>query len=183
MVDARRVANEAVNQAGALRCGLVTAVDPANHAVRMTIQPEGEETGWVPCPSVAAGGVLQASIPPEVGDHLVLAAIEGDAEHPVVVGRLYDTTRQPPVSPATGKPAQPGEMLVVAGPAYWHVTNQAVMIGFGSVHVVVNSAGMSVTGGNVVVSQDVAAGAVSLRQHTHSGVQAGSGMTGKPVGG
>jgi phage baseplate assembly protein gpV len=101
---------------GLTREGVVIAVDPSQHAVRVRIEPEGLETGWIPDAGLAAGG-LRIGCPCEAGTQVLVEPMNGDLEYPVIKARLFNVHAQPPVSPQTGNPAQPGELLAVAGQA------------------------------------------------------------------
>ena len=97
--------------------------------------------------------------------------VEGDAEHPVVVARLFDVSITPPTSPATGKPVQAGEIGVfLDGGCYMHLSKTSIFLG-----------GTIVIDGSVQVDGDVVAAGVSLVGHVHQGTQPGSGMSGTPV--
>ena len=156
---------------GRLRHAIVSAVDAKTHTVKVTIQPEGIESGWIPDSGFAAGG-LKIACPCEVDTQVVIAPIEGDAEHPVIVGRLFDATKTPPVSPASGEVVQPGEIGIFADQGvYLHLSAKGIAIG----------GDLSVSG-KIVARGDVVAGGISLEQHRHSGVKAGSDISGAPVG-
>ena len=142
--------------------GLVSAVDPTNHAVKVTIQPDGVETGWLPFNTIASGD-LRVSAPPHLGQHVQVVPQEGDAEHNVVTGCLFDDVVTAPVSPATGAVAQPGEILIMAGcgappqnatsrtvgavtagAPYWHLTPAALYFGAGTVQATIKDGSCSV---------------------------------------
>ena len=162
----------AATQAGALgqpRHALVTSVDAVSHAVKVTIQPEGLESGWIPDGAIAASG-LRIACPAEIGTQVLVVPVEGDAEHPVVVARLFDVTLMPPSSPATGSPVQPGELgIFLDGGNYVHLTKGSLIIKRGVV-----------LDGTLTVSGDVVAAQVSLAHHVHSAVQPGQGASGAP---
>ncbi len=151
---------------GRPRHGLVTATDPSNHAVRIALQPEGIVTGWIPDPGLACAG-LRICCPCEVGTQVLAVPVEGDAEHPVIIARLFDATIVPPTSPATNKPVQPGEIgIFLADGTFFHVSNQMVSMK-GTLHV----------DGAITVTGDITAAGISLLRHVHGGVQAGSDLT------
>ena len=162
----------AATQAGALgqpRHALVTSVDAVSHAVKVTIQPEGLESGWIPDGAIAASG-LRIACPAEIGTQVLVVPVEGDAEHPVVVARLFDVTLMPPSSPATGSPVQPGELgIFLDGGNYVHLTKENLFL-----------KGAVVLDGTLTVSGDVVATQVSLARHVHSAVQPGQGASGAP---
>ena len=162
----------AATQAGALgqpRHALVTSVDAVSHAVKVTIQPEGLESGWIPDGAVAASG-LRIACPSEIGTQVLVVPVEGDAEHPVVVARLFDVTLMPPSSPATGNPVQAGELgIFLEGGNYVHLTKGNIFL-----------KGNVVLDGSLSVSGDVIAANVSLVSHVHLAVQPGHGVSGAP---
>ncbi|AHI25482.1 baseplate assembly protein [Komagataeibacter xylinus] len=225
MADTRMVAASMAGTLAQPRFGLVSAVDPVNHAVKVMTQPSNIESGWLPCAAMQVGS-LRIACPPDIGTHVLVVHVEADAEHGVVAVPVYDAVVMPPASPATGKPAQPGELLIVAGcgapPAdggtaagqatdnapWWHVTKDTIYSGagnatetltngtkawkVGSVGMVLDASGLSVTGGPITTDRDmtaqgtvtgqkdVLANGTSGHSHTHGSVQPGSGSTGAP---
>ncbi|AQS87904.1 phage-related baseplate assembly protein [Neoasaia chiangmaiensis NBRC 101099] len=203
----RYVSAAVVNRVAHVVHGIVSAVDPANHAVKVRLQPEDVETGWIADAAMAQVGDLRVACPSAVGTHVVLQPIEGDGEHWVVSGVVYDTVMTPVVSPATGLVAQPGELLVMAGcgtppgeaegvagaattgGGWWHVTRQGVFCGAGDAVQVVRDGSVSWSVGGVravlsasgltVSGGDVRTDAHSLDGHVHP---VGDEMTGRPVG-
>ncbi|WP_428375204.1 phage baseplate assembly protein V [Lichenicoccus sp.] len=154
---------------GQPRYGIVTSVDPTNHAVKVSIEPDGVETGWIPDGALAAGS-LRIACPSEVGTQVLLSAVEGDAEHPVVVARLFDTAATAPVSPATSQPVQPGEIgFFLSGGTYLHLTQAGLFVG-----------GDITVAGTLTASGDIVSGGISLQHHVHDGVQTGEGRSGPP---
>lgn len=151
---------------GRARHGIVAAVDPKTHSVKVTIQPEGITSGWIPDPGIACAG-LRICCPAETGTQVLVLPVEGDAEHPVIVGRLFDTTMLPPDSPITGKPVQPGEIgIFLKDGTALHLASGGVSIK-GTLHV----------DGPIVATGDVTARGVTLATHVHGGVQAGQALT------
>ena len=66
------------------RIGLVSAVDPARHMVKVVLQPEGVQTGWVP---VTAGWSMLEL--PATGQQVLTVPQEGDADSLHVIGRVF----------------------------------------------------------------------------------------------
>jgi len=95
--------------------GIVSAVDPANHAVKVRLQPDNIETGWLPDAALTQVGDLRLSCPCAPGTHVLLMPVEGDGENYVIIAVVFDVVAGPALSPQTGKVAQPGELLVRAG--------------------------------------------------------------------
>lgn len=166
------LAASASSLAGRPRHGIVTAVDPTTHSVKVTIQPEGIVSGWIPDPGLACAG-LQIACPAETGTQVLLVPVEGDAEHPVIVARLFDTTITPPISPFTNTPVQPGEIGVFLK------DGTALHIASGSVSI----KGILHVQGAIVATGDVTASGISLDHHVHGGVQAGNSLTTAPEAG
>ena len=164
---------QAALQVGALgqpRHALVTSVDPTSHSVKVSIQPEGIESGWIPDAAVAAHG-LKIACPAEIGTQVLVVPVEGDAEHPVVVARLFDVSITPPMSPATNKPVQPGEVgIFTSGGCFVHLAGDTIYLG-----------GKLILNGSIQANGDIAAAGISLVEHVHRGVEAGSGVSGTPV--
>lgn len=149
MHDPRMVASGIANAQAQPGFGIVSAVDPVNHAVKVMTQPSNIESGWLPYAAVQVGS-LRIACPPDIGTHVLVVHVEADAEHGVAAVPIYDAVVMPPSSPATGKPAQPGEFLIVAGcgtpPAnggtaagqavqnapWWHITKDTIYSGAGN---------------------------------------------------
>lgn len=157
------------------RYATVSSVDPAAHSIRVTLQPEGVLSGWIPDASaVSAGGGFGIVSPPNVGDQVLVVHAHGDADHPVVVGRVFSSVDVPPTSPITGKAVQPGEVgIFLPGGAYIHGTS-------GKWHI----KGDLFVDGNVTSTKDVSdvhgsldrlRGAYDMHDH-----QTSVGMTTKP---
>ncbi|MCB8874775.1 phage baseplate assembly protein V [Acidisoma silvae] len=167
--------------AGQLRCGLVQSVDPTSYCVKVTLQPEGVLTGWLPVCSQWAGGGWGIVALPSPGQQVVVLAQEGHAEHGIVLGTLFSLQAMPPNAPV-------GEFwLVHATGSYLKLLNDGSIEGKATVW---NLLGPVNIQGDVTVSGDItdksgAHGSLQqLRQiydeHTHPDVQNGSGNTGLP---
>lgn len=156
-----RIAENVVGRTGKPMHGIVSAVDPTNHAVKVRIMPEDIESGWIPVKTIAAGSLRIATVP-DMNTHVSVMPIEGDAEQLVVIGCQFDTVVTPPISPATNKAAQPGELLIMAGSgnppdvgtqsqasssgAWLHILKDAIFFGMGNVKVKINGEGLYVDG-------------------------------------
>jgi uncharacterized protein involved in type VI secretion and phage assembly len=80
------------------RFGTVTSVDPATATAKITLQPEGVLTGWLPVLSPWIGAGWGLYCPPSPGDQVLVVAQEGDAEHGLIIGRAFSNTQAPPAA-------------------------------------------------------------------------------------
>ena len=81
------------------RLAVVTSVDPATFTVRVMVQPEGVLSGWLPVTSAWVGAGWGLACLPSTGDQVLVVWQEGDAEHGIVVGRLWSNAVMPPQAP------------------------------------------------------------------------------------
>ena len=207
MSDTRMVAAAFANRSAHAVLGIVSAVDPVNHAIKVRIQPDNVETGWIPDVAGVQAGNLRVSCPSEPGTHVALLPLEGDGEHLIAIGAVFDTVVTAPVSPLDGQAIQPGTMLIRAGcgappkemtsqtgdvnpQAGWcQIGADGVILGAGNsrLHIAENGISLSVGGltavfsatGLMVSGGDIQTDQHSLAQHIHL---MGSQMTGRPVG-
>jgi phage baseplate assembly protein gpV len=116
--------------AGQPRFGLVTSVDPARYAARVSLQPEGVLTGWLPILSAWVGGGWGLVCPPQPGDQVLVLAQEGSADNGVIVGASFSDAARPP----GGVPA--GEFwLVHASGSFLKLANDGTVRINGDLHV------------------------------------------------
>ncbi len=85
---------------GAPRFGLVTSVDPATATARVTLQPEGVLTGWLPILTPWAGNGWGLVCPPSPGDQVLVIPQEGDAEHGLILAASWSDKTAPPPAPS-----------------------------------------------------------------------------------
>jgi hypothetical protein len=85
--------------AGQPRFGIVTSVDTNSSCARVTLQPEGVLSGWLPVLSPWVGAGWGLVCPPSQGDQVMVLAQEGNAEHGVIIGAAFSTTQLPPAAP------------------------------------------------------------------------------------
>ena len=114
---------------GQPRFGVVASVDPARYAARVSLQPEGVLTGWLPVLSAWTGAGWGAVCLPAPGDQVLVVPQEGDAEHGVIVGASYSDAARAPAAPA-------GELwLVHRSGAALHLCNDGTVRIAGDLHV------------------------------------------------
>lgn len=170
----------------AIQYGVIASVDYANATCTVTL---GDlTTGELPWVAQRAGGTRLWS-PPSAGEQCVVLAPEGDLENGLVVLGLYSDANPPPSNdPDVVQLDFPGGASI----SYNHVTHAlAVTLPAGSTakidatDVTINS-NVAINGdvtitGTATAAEDVVGGGKSLKDHKHSGVQAGAAQTGAPV--
>ena len=118
LLDAvKRHVESMIHSLGAPRLGTVSSYDPAAHSVKVTIEPEGILTGWLPVSTMAAADGMTMMAAPPVGSQVLVLPIEGDIEHGVVVGSLHFDGARPPKAldnpnGSSETALKPGEILL-----------------------------------------------------------------------
>lgn len=189
MTDISLLAAAQTNRMAHAVFGIVSAVDPTNHAIKVRVQPENIETGWMPDVSGVQSGDLRIACPSSIGTHVVLIPIEGDAEQFITVGALFDAVVAPPHVPGTGRVIQPGEWMVKAGcgvpdgqsdagdGGWCLVSSKELLLGLGDSFISINNKEIKISSGGVDVSVssdgvrvrggDVQTDRASLNGHIH----------------
>jgi phage baseplate assembly protein gpV len=93
---------------GQPRFGVVASVDSTTATARVTLQPEGVLSGWLPILSSWVGAGWGVVSPPSPGDQVLILAQEGNAEHGIIVGAAFSVAQSPPAAPV-------GEFWLVHG--------------------------------------------------------------------
>ena len=96
----RQAAQLAANVIAKPRHGLISSYDPANHAVKVTIQPEGVETGWLPLKSLWIGNGWGLFCAPNIGDAVEVTFQEGSVEAGSAGHRFFNDEDRPLNVPA-----------------------------------------------------------------------------------
>lgn len=172
------------------KIGTITGYDPAKQAVKVTLQPEGNETGWLPLGSTWVGNGWGMVCAPNLGTQVEVAFVDGNNEAGSANLRFFSNVEVGPAAPG-------GEFWLV------HKSGQSVKLtndgklsvsdGHGAT-VTLNGDGtitsaattwnhtgdVNVTG-TVTGSVDVVGGGKHLKTHVHSGVTSGGSNTGAPV--
>jgi phage baseplate assembly protein V len=94
-------------QQGQPRFGTVSSVDTATMTAKVTLQPDGVLTNWLPimCPAIGMGwGVI---FPPNVGDQVLVVPHDGDPDNLVIIGAVFSQQQVPPNG------SNPGEFWLV----------------------------------------------------------------------
>lgn len=183
------------------RLGLVSSYDPDNYTVKVRVQPEDVETGWLPLQSTWAGNMWGVFAPPSPGDQVTVIFQESSPETGIVIGSLFSDLHRPLPVPA-------GELWIVdqnASALKFHtdgsvelVTKQNLKATIGGdlqatvtgkvtasatefdLTGPVNVTGDVAVSGKVTAQGDVTGQGTSLHGHTHKGVQSGSSSSGPP---
>jgi phage baseplate assembly protein V len=178
------------------RLGTISGYDPARPAVKVMLQPEQNETGWIPLGSIWAGNGWGLFAAPPVGIQVEVTYIDGNIEAGVVGLRYFSDQDQALAVPS-------GEFwLVHANGQFVKLTNDGkltVSDGQGAT-ITLNGDGTITSAatqwthngpvhitGNVQVDQtltantDVVGGGISLKNHKTTEVQPGTGLSGIPV--
>lgn len=87
------------------RIGLVSSYDPQTHSSKVTRQPEGVETGFMPHHALHIGNGWGVLVGAQVGDQYVIGHVMGDVDVPFIAGRLFSDQEKPPQ-------VQAGEILL-----------------------------------------------------------------------
>lgn len=178
------------------KVGLVTSYDPNTYSARVSLQPEGILTGWMPIASLWVGNGWGMFSPPSINEMVSVYFIDEDAEAGIISGRHYNDVDRPLAVPS-------GEFwLVHVKGSYFKLTNDgkitfsdgngATIYLDGSGDIFSQAAQWTHTGpvqitGDLIVDQtitgntDVIGGGKSLKSHVHSGVASGSSDSGPPV--
>lgn len=178
------------------RLGTISGYDPSRPAVKVMLQPEQNETGWIPLGSIWAGNGWGMFAAPPLGIQVEVTYIDGNIDAGVVGLRYFSDVDQ-------AIAVQSGEFwLVHARGQFVKLTNDGkltVSDGKGAT-VALNGDGtitsaattwnhtgtLNVTGDvnvsdTLTATTDVVGGGKSLKTHQHSGVQTGGGESGPPV--
>lgn len=164
-----------------LRLGTIASIDHAN--ATCTVTSGDILTGDLPWVAQRAGATRIWS-PPSIGEQCLLLAPEGDLAAALVIVGLYSDACPPPST-------DPNLILIEypdgAQIGYDHVTHHltAILPAGGSVAIDATG-GVTIKGdlsvdGLISATDDVKAGAISLKHHKHGQVQAGGAQSGEPV--
>lgn len=188
----------AAGKLGAPKHGLVSSYDPAGYQVKVRLQPEDIETGWMPITTLLAGSGFGAYFGPSQNDQAVVLFQEDDREVGFCVGFLNSDADPAPA-------VQSGEIHLRAKAHGALVTllqdgsiNAETGSGGSRTSLVLKPDGTIASAGSwthtgtmhitqdvtvdtkVTATNDVIGGGKHLATHTHGGVQTGGGNTAGP---
>ena len=179
---ARRAAQEVLAGQANTRHGTVDGYDPANHAVRVKLQPDGTLTDWMPLKSAWIGNGWGMYFAPSIGDAVEVNFQEADGGVGSVGWRFFNDSERP-LSVPTGE----AWLVHASGASVKLTADGSLKLDSGAGALITLKAGnITSTGtwthtGTLTASVDVVGGGKSLKNHIHSGVTAGSSNTGAPV--
>ena len=172
------------------RKGVISSYDKGSYSVKVTIQPEGLETGWIQLDALGVGNGWGVVVGPQIGDEVEVSFDNGDPNLGSITGRYFNDANVPPPVPSgetwivhssgsTLKFNNDGTVSLHSGVALNYNAPQHNFSG-GPVTMdhtltVTDSTGIVVTGG------DVKADTISLKTHRTSGVTIGGGTSSVPV--
>jgi uncharacterized protein involved in type VI secretion and phage assembly len=78
------------------RWATVESVDAVNHVVKVTMQPEGVLTDWIPLVTLTTGNGWGGVFIPKPGQQVLTIFENGDGGNPVVLGAAYSAQNKPP---------------------------------------------------------------------------------------
>ena len=84
---------------GRPRFATVVSVDPARHAARVALQPEGVVSGWLPVMSPLVGAGWGIAVPPAPGQQVLVLPQDGEGEHGIIVGGAWSDAAPSPGAP------------------------------------------------------------------------------------
>lgn len=186
------------------RVGTISGYDPNKQCVKVLLQPEAQETGWIPLGSLWVGNGWGMVCAPTLGSQVEVTFVDGHPEAGSANLRFFSNKETGPAAPA-------GEFWLV------HKNGQSIKLTNDGKLAIDDGHGATITldGAGNIVSQstkwthtgqvefkskvhfdddvqvdktltantDVIGGGVSLKNHLTSGVTAGTGTSGPPVPG
>jgi hypothetical protein len=81
------------------RLAIVSSINPATYSARVSVQPEGVLSGWLPIASAWVGAGWGLACLPAPGDQVLVIWQEGDSEQGIIVARLWSSSVPPPEIP------------------------------------------------------------------------------------
>lgn len=177
------------------RIGLVSGTRPDLAAVKVKLQPENVETGWLPVLTPFAGNGWGLVARLSHNDQVLVLFQEGIRDAGIVIGALFSSVDRPPDEQAPPATADGQFCLQHQSGSVLKFTNDGkVTLSSGSDLDIIVGGALNVTGnvsvtGDVTVSgtitgqTDVKAGGepVSVVNHKHTLVQPGTGESGPPL--
>ncbi|MEB0167947.1 phage baseplate assembly protein V [Pseudomonas sp. CCC4.4] len=163
------------------RKGTISGYDPSSHSVKVTVQPEGFDTGWIQLSALGVGNGWGVVTGPQLGDEVSVSFDGGDPNLGHVTGRYFNDGAPPPAVPSgeTWIVHRSGSLLKFHNDGSVEIKSAAGMTYTATQHQFHGP--ISVDNSVTVTGGDVVADTISLKTHHTSGVQPGSGTSGPPT--
>lgn len=97
----RREALRALATSAPLRLGTIADYDASSYSVKVTLQPDGQSTGWLPLASPWVGNGWGLFLAPAIGEQVIVDFQEANHEAGIAMLRLYDRRNRPLNVPST----------------------------------------------------------------------------------
>ena len=164
-----------------IKFGTVQEADYINAKVR--VKAGDILTGWLPWQTHRAG-VDVTWFAPEIGEQVLLLSPSGELNQGLVITGLYQALKPPPVATPDKHHTVYSDGAVVEYDRLTH--HLKAILPDGATTALTSSGGITLIGnitltGTLTASVDVIANGISLHNHKHGGVTAGSAQTGVPV--
>jgi uncharacterized protein involved in type VI secretion and phage assembly len=161
------------------RKGTISGYDPSSHSVKVTVQPEGFDTGWIQLSAPGVGNGWGVLTGPQLGDEVAVSFDGGDLNLGHVTGRYFSDVSPPPAVPSgeTWIVHQSGSLLKFHNDGTVEIKAAGGMAYTATVH---QFHGPITTDNTITAAGDVVAGTVSLENHLHNGGTI-SGKTSAPI--
>lgn len=184
MIEAiKRVVAEMLNMQARTQYGTISAYNPNTYAVKVLLQPEGVETGWIPLAAPWVGNGLGAVFGPPIGTDCRVDFVGGVPEAALGGSRFFNASNPPPL-------VQSGQGAIVdAGGSYVRLNGDGTItlgasVGITSTTPLLTQDGDLLVTGNISDVNGAHGTLADLRnahnKHAHGGVQTGGGSTGTP---
>ena len=162
----------------ALKHGIVTKIDPKTSAVKVKWLDQDIESYWLPVTRMGAQNNKHYAMP-DIGEQVV-CLMDHLQEDGVILGSIYSKEDIPPIDnpEKTHTTFKDGAVM-----EYDRENHHALMDLPGTARFKAGGSTIDLDGDKVLCSSDVIAAMISLVNHTHDGVQSGSGTSGPPTGG
>lgn len=178
LVDAMRYHAAALDATRPQPCfGVITSVDALRHLAKVSIEPDGVLSGWIPVLGLGAGSGWGVVCPPAIGAQVVVVPLDGDHENLAVLPGAWSTASPPPAPPLSAggaaAPVQPGELALVSDAGtYLRLNHDGSMTVVSTGSLTINAAANAVVNARDVTLQ--ASGSIALSAPTITGANGGS---------
>lgn len=148
------------------RQGVITAYDPASYAVKVQLQPTGEETGWIPLSTPWAGNGWGMAAGPATGAVVEVEFDSGLMGAGMAAGQFYNDSDRCP-----GPPSGEFWLVHVSGSVLKFLNSGDVLIR-SATKMTYDAPAHHFTGGDVLMDENLkVVGDISDNNGTHGTVQ------------